>query len=231
MRRARPAVAQSSTYGRDPTSCTLVGNRIADRLPPTLEIVALWLGRIARSAAPNQTAPRRWDLSEGLGPLSHGPVGKVLKSRLPKRERGPPQEGGLPRMHDDCPEERGDRLKRGRGLPEMHNDCTEVRGDRLKKGRGLPRMHNDCPDERGDRLKRGRGLPQMHNACLEERGARLKRGKGLPEMHDDCPEERGDPLCLSRRGGSAGREGRPTRGPLWGYLKNQFSRDLVKFWR
>ena len=23
----------------------------------------------------------------------------------------------------------------------------------------------------------------------------------------------------------------PTRGPLWGYLKSQFSRDLVKFWR
>ena len=81
MRRARPAVAQSSPYGRDPTNCTLVGNRIADRLPPTLEIVAPWLGRIARSAAPNQLAPRRWDLSEGLGPLSHGLVGKVLKTR------------------------------------------------------------------------------------------------------------------------------------------------------
>ena len=24
---------------------------------------------------------------------------------------------------------------------------------------------------------------------------------------------------------------RATRGPLWGYLKSQFSRDLVKFWR
>jgi len=23
----------------------------------------------------------------------------------------------------------------------------------------------------------------------------------------------------------------PTRGPLWGYIKSQFSRDLVKFWR
>jgi len=23
----------------------------------------------------------------------------------------------------------------------------------------------------------------------------------------------------------------PTRGPLWWYLKSQFSRDLLKFWR
>ena len=30
---------------------------------------------------------------------------------------------------------------------------------------------------------------------------------------------------------SAGSSTRSTRGPLWGYLKSQFSRDLVEFWR
>ena len=55
------------------------------------------------------------------------------------------QEREGPGMHDDCPEKRGARLKRGRGLPRMHNDCPDERGDRLMRGRGRLRMHNDSP--------------------------------------------------------------------------------------
>ena len=82
----------------------------------------------------------------------------------------------------------------------------------------------------GDRERaRERERTREREGVRDRERARERERERARERESERERARGlDPrLC----GGPGARRARSTRGPLWGYLKSQFSRDLVKFWQ